>query len=132
MSGSARIDRWALTQIQRHVASAPLRFELWDGFAVAPLTAAPIATILFRNRRSLLKTAWDPELNFGEGYMSGDVEVHGDLEPMLEALYRSLRGTEHRPWRRRQGTNDPDAAKANVHHHYDLGNDFYKLWLDRE
>ena len=24
------------------------------------------------------------------------------------------------------------AAKENVHHHYDLGNEFYRLWLDRE
>jgi cyclopropane-fatty-acyl-phospholipid synthase len=23
-------------------------------------------------------------------------------------------------------------SQANVHHHYDLGNDFYRLWLDRE
>ena len=29
-------------------------------------------------------------------------------------------------------SNDVDGAAENVHHHYDLGNDFYRLWLDRE
>ncbi|HUK32877.1 MAG TPA: cyclopropane-fatty-acyl-phospholipid synthase family protein, partial [Vicinamibacterales bacterium] len=75
---------------------------------------------------------WDPELNFGEGYMFGDIQVRGDLEPMLEAIYRALGGTQQRLWSRRHRTNSTDASKANVHHHYDLGNDFYRLWLDRE
>jgi hypothetical protein len=29
-------------------------------------------------------------------------------------------------------SNDVDAARQNVHRHYDLGNSFYQLWLDRE
>ena len=28
--------------------------------------------------------------------------------------------------------NSPTGARRNVHHHYDLGNEFYQLWLDRE
>jgi len=28
--------------------------------------------------------------------------------------------------------NSPSHARHNVHHHYDLGNPFYQLWLDRE
>jgi cyclopropane-fatty-acyl-phospholipid synthase len=31
-----------------------------------------------------------------------------------------------------QKSNDVRAAKENVHHHYDLGNEFYRLWLDSE
>ena len=29
---STRLDHWALRRIQQVVPSAPLRFELWDGF----------------------------------------------------------------------------------------------------
>jgi len=29
-------------------------------------------------------------------------------------------------------SNDARAARENVHHHYDIGNDFYRLWLDEE
>jgi cyclopropane-fatty-acyl-phospholipid synthase len=31
-----------------------------------------------------------------------------------------------------QKANNAFTARANVHHHYDLGNEFYRLWLDRE
>ncbi len=34
--------------------------------------------------------------------------------------------------RGRQLAPDLSDAKRNIHHHYDIGNDFYKLWLDRE
>src|SRR6185503_5957304 len=51
---------------------------------------------------------------------------------MLEAVYRAWPETTERSrwWRRRANT--LHAARENVHDHYDLGNDFYRLWLDRE
>jgi len=131
-AGSTRLDRWAVGQIQQHVASAPLRFTLWDGFEVTSSAGPPIATIIFKNRKALFSVAWDPELYFGEAYMFGAVEVRGDLVSTLEALYRALRGTRPRSWWWWQPSNAAPAAKANVHHHYDLGNEFYRLWLDRE
>jgi len=128
---STKLDRWALACIQRSVASAPLRFVLWDGFEVRPQPAHPVATIIFKNRRALFSWVWDPDLNFGEAYMFGAVEIHGDLLATLEAVYRGVR-KKPRPWWLWQKPNDESAAKQNVHHHYDLGNDFYRLWLDRE
>ena len=29
-------------------------------------------------------------------------------------------------------SNSPGRARHNIHYHYDIGNDFYALWLDRE
>jgi cyclopropane-fatty-acyl-phospholipid synthase len=129
--GSFWLDRWALTQIARFVAPAPLRFVLWDGYDLAP-PEPPVATILIKNRTALFKWLRDPELNFGEGFMSGAVEVQGDLVRMLEAVYQAMasRGPTARRWHWPRNT--VHAARQNVHHHYDLGNDFYRLWLDRE
>jgi cyclopropane-fatty-acyl-phospholipid synthase len=129
---SSRLDRWALTSIQRSVVSAPIRFVLWDGFELQSRVGPPVATILFKNRPALLGWVWDPELNFGEAFMSGAVEIRGDLLALLEAIYRVVGASRHRPWWLWQTSNDARAAKENVHHHYDLGNDFYRLWLDRE
>jgi cyclopropane-fatty-acyl-phospholipid synthase len=127
---STRLDRWALARIQGTVKSAPIQFMLWDGFELPP-AAPPVATILFKNRPALLGWVWDPELNFGEAYMSGAVEIRGDLVRLLEEIYRAF-GSSRRPWWLWQKSNDARAARENVHHHYDLGNDFYRLWLDRE
>jgi cyclopropane-fatty-acyl-phospholipid synthase len=104
-----------------------------------------IATIRIRDRRTLLDLLRRPDLAFGEAYMAGRLEVNGDLMGALAALYRvqaddagvlrALRGfqmwTEGVRSRlvRQHGRR---AARHNIHHHYDLGNDFYRLWLDRE
>ena len=81
-------------------------------------------------RSALASWAWNAELNFGETYSSGAVELRGDLFLLLEAIYRALGNRRRRWWR--QAPNDARAARHNVHHHYDLGNAFYRLWLDRE
>jgi cyclopropane-fatty-acyl-phospholipid synthase len=128
---STQIDRWALSRIRQSVASAPLRFALWDGFAIPQEAGSEIATITFKNRHALFSWVWDPDLYFGEAYMFDAVEIRGDLVPTLEAVYRAL-GTSKRRlslWTRSNGLHQ---SRENVHHHYDLGNDFYRLWLDRD
>ena len=131
-AASTRLDRWALGRIQESVASAPLRFALWDGFELPSSAGPPIATIVFKNRRALSSWVWDSELYFGETYMAGAVEIRGDLLATLEAIYRAFGASRHRPWWLWQDSHDLQAAKDNVHRHYDLGNEFYRLWLDRE
>jgi cyclopropane-fatty-acyl-phospholipid synthase len=129
---SSPLDRWALGRIQRSVSSARIAFALWDDFTLKPAGQRPVATIQFKNRRALLGWVWDPDLYFGEAYMSGAVEIQGDLVELLEAVYRALPPVTPRPWWLRTHANDLHVARHNVHHHYDLGNDFYRLWLDRE
>jgi cyclopropane-fatty-acyl-phospholipid synthase len=64
--------------------------------------------------------------------MSGGVEITGDLLALLEAIYQALGRPTPRRWWFERSVNDARAARENVHRHYDLGNDFYRLWLDRE
>ena len=97
-SPSTWFDRWALGLIHQRVASAPLRFVLWDGFELGPETGPPIGTFVIKNRPALLGWAWDPDLYFGEAYMFGGIEVRGDLVCALEAAYRALRASKPRPW----------------------------------
>jgi cyclopropane-fatty-acyl-phospholipid synthase len=129
---STTFDRWALRRLQKALASVPLRFRLWDDFELWSGSGPPIATILIRNRVALFSWLWDPDLNFGNAYMSGAVEIIGDLTAVLEGAFRALSDSPSRPrwWQARP--NGLRVAEANVHHHYDLGNDFYRLWLDRE
>src|SRR5450755_3217841 len=60
---STALDRWALRRIQHNVASAAVRFRLWDGFELSPEKAPPVATIVIKSRRALLSWVRDPELN---------------------------------------------------------------------
>jgi cyclopropane-fatty-acyl-phospholipid synthase len=128
---STSLDRWALERIQRAIPSAPIRYVLWDGFELPSKAGPPVATIEVRTRRGLFQWLWDPELNFGDAYMFGDVEIRGDVTRLLEEVYRALPESPRR-WRAARRVNDVSTARENVHRHYDLGNRFYQLWLDRE
>jgi cyclopropane-fatty-acyl-phospholipid synthase len=129
---STPLDRWAFGRIRAMVPDARVRFLLWDGFESPSVAGTPVGTIAFKNRRALLSWLWDPDLNFGETYMFGAVDLRGDLVATLNEIYRALGPAKPRPWWLWQRSNDVGAAKENVHRHYDLGNDFYELWLDRE
>ena len=93
---------------------------------------APVATIVFKNRRALFSWVWDPALNFGEAYMFGAVEIRGDLVALLEAIYRALRPASRGPGGCGSGRTTCRPRATTSISHYDLGNDFYRLWLDRE
>ncbi len=120
-----------LRRIQASVSGARIQFQLWDGFDLKPLWADPIGTLRFLRRSALCGLVWDPELNFGEAYMSGTLAVEGDLAEVLTEIYRTF-GDPRRTWLHPYRRHDPRSARANVHAHYDLGNAFYALWLDEE
>src|SRR5262249_4740372 len=77
------------------------------------------------------------DLHFGDAYADGRIAVEGDLLGLLEAVFAAPEGgwlaDLGARWRRLVARgNSIRRSRANVHHHYDLGNDFYALWLDRE
>ena len=130
-SESSAFDRWALQRLRAGVPGAAIRFALWDGYELAPDRPA-VATVTIRSRRALIRWLWNPQLNFGESYMSGGVDVAGDLEAMLEEAYRAMPLPAWTAEDEAASANSVRNARANVHHHYDLGNDFYRLWLDEQ
>jgi cyclopropane-fatty-acyl-phospholipid synthase len=78
-----------------------------------------------------------PEIGFGDAYSQGRIEVEGDFIAFLESTYRAYRRSAGRPLSRgirgalhRRRRNTLTGSRDNIQHHYDLGNDFYRLWLD--
>ena len=126
------VDRWLAERVQRLVAPVAVRLELWDGTSPFSASHPPVGDLVVRDRRTLLGLAVNPDLWFGETYAAGRLAIRGAAEPVVEALSR-LSGPAG-TWRARLGAllappNSLRDARRNVHH-YDLGNDFYQLWLD--
>jgi cyclopropane-fatty-acyl-phospholipid synthase len=112
-----------------------------DGYGFTPPDTSPMATVAIPNLRTLAWLMIDPEVAFGEGYSSGRIQVEGDLVGFLEAAYQSMScapATEN--WVSRLASRWMDfwqnntliGSRHNIYRHYDLGNDFYKLWLDSQ
>ena len=72
--------------------------------------------------------------------MDGRIEVEGDLVRFLEASLSGYGALVRPPaigirvlaskWMDLWQDNSRHGSRNNIHRHYDLGNDFYKLWLD--
>jgi cyclopropane-fatty-acyl-phospholipid synthase len=128
-------DRWLAAGVQRMIEPAAVRLVLWDGSSSYAGVRPSIGDLLVGDRRTLLGLALNPDLWFGESYMSGRLEVRGPLEPVIEALTANAPLTTSWFQRLKMAygrSNSFEHARHNVHHHYDLGNRFYQLWLDRE
>jgi cyclopropane-fatty-acyl-phospholipid synthase len=132
-SHPAALDRWLLKPLQNRVDEARLRIVLWDEPNTKP--AANQAIVKICDRAALRRLLMNPGLHFGDLYSAGRIEVHGDLLLVLDEAYRFLAKVESRiRWLGRSRIQAPTLtdSKRNIHHHYDIGNEFYELWLDRE
>ena len=135
------LERWLAKRMLRAMGNPPLRLVLWNGEQIAASDAPPVARVLLHDRATFWKVLLDPDLQFGDAYADGRLEVEGDLVALLETINRCraaagrsgslvpswLLGRLHRA-----RPNTRSAARANIHHHYDLGEKFYRLWLDEE
>jgi cyclopropane-fatty-acyl-phospholipid synthase len=129
------VDRWLLAALARALADVPVRLVLWDGQARSTCDGSPPATVFIHDRPTLVRLLHETDVGFGEGYMTGRLEVEGDLVGLLTDVARSFERHQRRPtrvpWHRRRGASVSRATR-NARYHYDLGNDFYRQWLDRD
>ncbi|MFC4639991.1 class I SAM-dependent methyltransferase [Deinococcus hohokamensis] len=129
--------------------------QLWDGTVLPPCRTPARARLVLNTSQALGRMLRLPlDLALGEGYLRGDFEIEGDIGAVagladdfdltlspgvvatlaqdVQTLRRhsggapapvtaTLEGPQHSRERDRQA----------ITYHYDVSNDFYKLWLDR-
>jgi cyclopropane-fatty-acyl-phospholipid synthase len=135
----------------------PLRIRAWDG-SVAGATDGP--TLLINSRRALRRLIWQPdEVGLGRAWVTGEIDVDGDLEQAMTQFEIIGRGLAAR--RRLSLADRADVLRTAIRlgvvglapkpppeeialagqrhsksrdrvaitHHYDVGNDFYEIVL---
>jgi len=132
-----------------------VRFRLWDG-REWPTNGEPRATIVLRGPGALRAMLWPPtDLTLGEAYVHDHFDVEGELEAVFSlanALLERTRGirerlnlaqqvlslpapderaTERGPARLRGRLHSRDRDREAIAYHYDLGSEFFRLFLDR-
>lgn len=128
-------------QVQR-MEVGQLDIHLPDGriFRTVGANPGPAADLRIHNPDCFTRLIREGDLGFSDAYLDGwwstsDLQAFMDLVHMgadtvydgfqgraLLRAYERLRFWLHRNHRRQ--------ARKNISHHYDLGNDFYRLWLD--
>jgi cyclopropane-fatty-acyl-phospholipid synthase len=121
------------------LGNPPIRLLLWTGEAVTTSREPPLLTLRIADRMTLLRLVVDPDMQFGEAFTAGRIDcVDGDLVRGLEATFRATAAASGsnrlaERWARTRSVlrrNSLRGSRRNIHAHYDLGNDFYRLWLD--
>ncbi len=133
----------------------PVRFEAYDGTAFGPADAP--ATIVLRDEDALRHIVRAPgELGFARAYVSGSLDVEGDVFAVLDLQRRlpdvklgprqlatlarlvgrsalahppAIPAEERAVGGRHRGRHSKGRDEAAISHHYDVGNDFYRLVL---
>ena len=115
----------------RSRVSAPIEIELWDGrvFSMGP---EPSVRMKVRDADALTRLL-NPTLgSLAEAYVEGDFDIDGSMSDIvlnadrLTSRAGAFDRIAHVPARHTRKVD-----KASVQRHYDVSNDFYRLWLDR-
>ena len=132
------LGRSLVLWIMKQVGYPRISVRLWNGEEFPVTEERPIACMEFRDKRAVFEMLKSPSVGFGESYSKGLIEIHGDLLAFANEVTASdtrksdagYYGPKLRTLLYAMRRNSPARSQYNVRHHYDLGNDFYKLWLD--
>lgn len=111
--------------------SFDVQFETGEEIHIGNLP--PKFKVLVHEPVAYKKLIQSTSLALGEAYMDGDLEVEGDLVQALDELFKfqSEFKTDHHALKKLLYTSTSKKnQKEEVCSHYDIGNEFYKLWLD--
>ncbi|MDX9708094.1 MAG: cyclopropane-fatty-acyl-phospholipid synthase family protein [Trichloromonas sp.] len=134
----------------------PFAVRLWDGSTWRHGNDPPLFTLEIKHPSALRRMFWRPtELSLGEAFIFDDFDIHGDIEASFvladHLLARNWRITEklglackllrlpvNQPTGNRRGS---AALRGRAHsrardaqaiqYHYNVSNEFYRLWLDQ-
>ncbi|MEX6723922.1 class I SAM-dependent methyltransferase [Parapedomonas caeni] len=128
-------------QVLEHIDHGALVVECPDGqvavFGSGVEPAAHMRIVDWTCFDAILRSG---DIGFAEGYIGGDWTTH-DLPALLDVLVANRTQIEaiyHGHWigrlayrlRHLLNRNSRRGSRRNIHAHYDIGNDFYRLWLD--
>ncbi len=131
-------ERRALRRLLCWMGNPPVSFVLPGKAEIVPPGVSPTVRLIVHDRRTLWKLVLDPSYEYGEAYTSGRMEVEGDLTELLAMIDRAI--NQRNPYRSLPArllkalhwprATTQSKSRENIRHHYDIGNDFYRLWLD--
>jgi len=112
---------------------------------------APKFNLIFRTEQAMRSILVNVDLGFGEAYMAGDIDLEGEMTDLMtlvittdllgafrKVIYNPINMLRHLPsqarvfWHYLYQRHTYENDKRFVSEPYDLGNEFYALWLDKD
>ncbi|MFN2341095.1 MAG: class I SAM-dependent methyltransferase, partial [Halanaerobium sp.] len=129
-----------LDAVFKRVSDQKFEIEYWDGETKVfnqYLESKSAFKIIFAEKLSLNEIRKSPQLKLAEAYMEGKIDFEGDIKKLIEAVGKNVFGLMDEIEKYKvdqivdfQTADSPAEEEAGVREHYDIGNDFFKLWQD--
>jgi cyclopropane-fatty-acyl-phospholipid synthase len=143
MAASTARDDWrAAAAVLRRIDCGEILVQLpgGRGVAISGSRGGEPVHIRIHSWKCLLRLLAHGDLGFAEGYLAGEwstPNMHAFLNAAAprsphEASFERLKPPQPLTWLRHAllNRNTRRGSRRNIRAHYDLGNDFYRLWLD--
>jgi cyclopropane-fatty-acyl-phospholipid synthase len=93
--------------------------------------------LIFKEKISIASLLSEPKMKLGEAYMHGQIDVEGDLKEVLHFAVQNEKIFSKEDttvglqlFLNRQKRTSQKKQAEGVKYHYNLGNEFFRLWLD--
>ncbi len=141
-----KIRKVAMKKVIKNIANmmyqadptASFAIEFWDGDTIR-FGSFPEVILRLKNENSTKKIIRKGFSGFGEAYMDGDLEIERDLQKLFRLGF-AINFDEHQLpfWQKFRpailsllNSSTLRRAPKNISFHYDRGNEFYELYLDK-
>lgn len=135
LEGDVNMGKSFISSFLKNMFSDTCDVQYWDG-SVEKYGEGESKFKIFINhelsKRDILK---DPFLTLGEAYMKNIIDFQGNIQEIIESVYKkrdSFLNKSHLFEKLYNITSHSiKKSRKDIEYHYDLGNDFYELWLDK-
>lgn len=131
------MEKETLLKLFGYIKVGAFTLVFWDGVEQKFGEGEPFFKLKMRDKSIAGKLVKNPVLAFGEGYVDGSIVLEGEISEVIRLInlnkefiskFTAVKaGQKVASFLRRASINK---QKKDVRYHYDLGNDFFALWLD--
>ncbi|WP_039658043.1 SAM-dependent methyltransferase [Clostridium tyrobutyricum] len=129
------LDKIFYRKFLKGAFSDPVKVRYWDGTEEDYGDGQPKFEIIFNSHIPKKEILRDPFLTLGESYMDKTLDFKGNIREIIESVYKSNGSFLHNAGAfsklYKVIPNTIKKSREDIQYHYDVGNDFYSLWLDK-
>ena len=126
-------NNFLLKKVLEHSFNIPVQVTYANGKTERYGDGEPQVKITFHRDFSMRELVHNASLTLGEAYMDKEIEIEGSIQDLITSAYESadsfLNNNKLKHFLPKQSHTERK-SKSDVQSHYDIGNDFYRLWLD--
>jgi cyclopropane-fatty-acyl-phospholipid synthase len=133
------LKRAAINKLFERIRVGGFKVIWWDGEKKKYGNGKVEFTLHIKDPSVINRLVKNTSLGFAESYMEGLIDIEGDPHDVVAITHRNKKAFpefQQRSFRKLMRGVTLGASlkqsKRDIADHYDLGNDFYKLWLDKE